>query len=527
MFITQHITLADTERALLFENKQFKRILTSGSYRQWGLLKDIEVDVYDITDSEGIDVDEQLKLLMNLYPERFEHHLENVVTTEGEIALIFHDEKLQAIVAESHHVAFWKDLHDLKVERLDVNAQPRLPDFITKAMQHNDNLMDLDYLTKDITLGANKKALLFKDEQLVEVLGSGHYRYWNQHNRFTAEIIDTNDALQAATDLRILALAEQHETLFAEHILRWETADNEVGLVYENNVLRDIQPPGQHGFYWLNQRAVSVQKMALEDASHTSIDATLAKQLRMPRETLLQTAVNRYVYGTEVSDKHVGFLMVDGKLENMLTAGSYAWWALNRKIVVKHIDLRLQNMEVNGQEILTKDHVSLRINLSATWQITDAQKVVQELADHEDYLYRELQLALRAVVSTKTLDELLADKNLLNQDVLTIVADKAASFGLDLKTTGVKDIILPGEMKEILAQVVEAQKIAEANLIRRREETHATRSLHNTAKVMEGNPTLLRLKEMEVLERVIGGVNTLNVYGGLDGVMNDMVKLTD
>ena len=142
-------------------------------------------------------------------------------------------------------------------------------------------------------------------------------------------------------------------------------------------------------------------------------------------------------------------------------------------------------------------------------------------------LYRELQLALRAVVSTQTLDELLVDKNLLNETIQTLVAEKAKEYGLELKTVGARDIILPGEMKAILAQVVEAQKQAEANLIRRREETQETRSLHNTAKVMEGNPVLLRLKELEVLEKITSHISTLNVYGGLDGVMNDLVRLTD
>ncbi len=159
-------------------------------------------------------------------------------------------------------------------------------------------------------------------------------------------------------------------------------------------------------------------------------------------------------------------------------------------------------MEVNGQEILTKDRVSLRINLSAMWQITDAATIKRELADAKDYLYRELQLALRTIVSTQTLDELLADKNSLNQQVLAIVAEKAATYGIALKSVGARDIILPGEMKAILTQVVEAQKLAEANLIKRQEETQATRSLHNTAKVMEGNPVLLRLKELEILVRI-------------------------
>ena len=226
-----------------------------------------------------------------------------------------------------------------------------------------------------------------------------------------------------------------------------------------------------------------------------------------------------------IPERHSGFLEVDGEKAFILKAGSYVWWKFNRSLKIKQIDGRLQNMEVNGQEILTKDRVSLRVNLSATWQVQDAQKVSAELADHTDYLYRELQLALRIIVSTQTLDELLADKNKLNQKILHIVSCKVAEYGIELKSVGARDIILPGEMKAILTQVVEAEKMAEANLIKRREETQATRSLHNTAKVMEGNPVLLRLKELEVLEKITSHINTLNVYGGLDGVMNDMVKI--
>ena len=88
---------------------------------------------------------------------------------------------------------------------------------------------------------------------------------------------------------------------------------------------------------------------------------------------------------------------------------------------------------------------------------------------------------------------------------------------------GVKDVILPGEMKTILNQVVEAEKIAQANLINRREETAATRSLLNTARLMEENPTLLRLKELETLEKVTEKIDKLTVFGGLEGVLKDMV----
>ena len=90
---------------------------------------------------------------------------------------------------------------------------------------------------------------------------------------------------------------------------------------------------------------------------------------------------------------------------------------------------------------------------------------------------------------------------------------------------GVKDVILPGEMKEILNSVVQAEKSAQANVIRRREEANATRSLLNTAKLVEESPVLMRLKELEALEKVTEKIDKLTVFGGLDGVMKQLVSL--
>jgi regulator of protease activity HflC (stomatin/prohibitin superfamily) len=98
-------------------------------------------------------------------------------------------------------------------------------------------------------------------------------------------------------------------------------------------------------------------------------------------------------------------------------------------------------------------------------------------------------------------------------------------LGLAVSSVGVKDVILPDEMKTILNQVVEAEKRAQANLIQRREETAATRSLLNTARLMEENRTLLRLKELETLEKVTEKIDKLTVYGGLEGVLKDVVRI--
>ena len=124
-----------------------------------------------------------------------------------------------------------------------------------------------------------------------------------------------------------------------------------------------------------------------------------------------------------------------------------------------------------------------------------------------------------------SLDELLENKSLLDETVREQIQRRTAGLGIEVESVGVKDIILPGEMKTLLAKVVEAEKAAQANLIRRREETAATRSLLNTAKVMEDNPVALRLKELETLEKITEKIDKISVFGGLEGVLKDLVKI--
>lgn len=369
------------------------------------------------------------------------------------------------------------------------------------------------------------RGLLFKNEQFVEVLTTGVYKFWNFNKQYKVQVVNATNAITHPVAEQLLTLADSYPERFAEHLQRWETGEHEVGLVYQDKVLKDLIAPAERGAYWRGNREIEVRKLNI--AEDMRVPKILANQLVTTKEATLRKAALAAILMTTVPEGFIGFLEVDGVQQEVLATSVHVWWQFNHSIKVTQLDTRLQTMEVNGQEILTKDRVGLRINLSALWQVKDAELVKSNLVDHKDYLYRELQLALRTVVSTQTLDELLADKNLLNQTIQSIVAEKVVAYGLELNTVGARDIILPGEMKAILAQVVEAEKKAEANLIRRREETQETRSLHNTAKVMEGNPVLLRLKELEILEKITGRVQHLNVYGGLDSVMNDLVKLAD
>jgi regulator of protease activity HflC (stomatin/prohibitin superfamily) len=380
-------------------------------------------------------------------------------------------------------------------------------------------------LRKKIIIAETQTGVLFKEQQFIQFLSAGVHIVWDWLDQYQVQVFNITDTLQETMSKDLLHLATVHTEAFAEVMTLWETGEQEIGLVYVKNTLKDIKAPAQRGAYWKTQQDIRVEK--LDISQDFSVPKKLAALLANAKDEPLRRAVMAAIIMATVPENHTGFLVVDGETVATLNTGTHVWWRFNRNISVTLYDGRLQNMEVNGQEILTKDRVSLRINLSATWQIKQPEVVKAQLADAKDYLYRELQLALRTIVSTQTLDELLADKNSLNNQVLAIVADKAAAYGIDVKSVGARDIVLPGEMKLILSQVVEAQKVAEANLIKRQEETQATRSLHNTAKVMEGNPVLLRLKELEILEKITGRINTLNVYGGLDGVMNDMVRLTE
>src|SRR5690606_29480313 len=120
------------------------------------------------------------------------------------------------------------------------------------------------------------------------------------------------------------------------------------------------------------------------------------------------------------------------------------------RLRVCSVDRREKTADVAGQEILTSDKVTLRLNLSVTYRVADAVKAVTLVSDHDQSLYREAQLVLRAAVGTRTLDTLLADKESVANEVLNGLRERCAEFGVVVRSAGVKDIILPGDMKTIL-----------------------------------------------------------------------------
>jgi regulator of protease activity HflC (stomatin/prohibitin superfamily) len=375
-----------------------------------------------------------------------------------------------------------------------------------------------------VTVKKNERGLRLRNGDFDRVLQPG--THWLFQGLDTLRVETFSLEKPAFTHVLADYLMAKEPAVVAAEFVRVELGETQVGLRSENGVLVEVLAPATRRLYWKGQVDVQVEVIDIAGANERA-EVPAAVTARLVQTQMRQRTVAGLagVLQVEVPEHGAGILWIDGKVERLLTPGTYAFWKFNRNVAVEAVDLRLQAVEVTGQDILTRDKVGLRLNLSATWRYTDVLTAFTQLAKPAEHLYRELQFGLRAAVGTRTLDELLENKEVIDEVVTAYVRSKLDAYGIALDGVGVKDIVLPGEMKTILAQVVEAEKAAQANVIRRREETAATRSLLNTAKVMEGNPVALRMKELETLERVAERIDKISVFGGLDQVLNGLVKL--
>jgi regulator of protease activity HflC (stomatin/prohibitin superfamily) len=286
-----------------------------------------------------------------------------------------------------------------------------------------------------------------------------------------------------------------------------QTGPTEVAIVSLDGEPKHLVLANSMRVYWKTLTKVEVER--IDTGAELRIAKRHLDKLDLSRSTVTAMAV--------VEAHEAGLLIVDGELRERLNAGRHAFWAVGRTVRIAKIDLRPQLLEVTAQEILTKDRIGIRVTLTAFFKAVDPSLAATATADVNATLYRLVQFAIREAVAARTLDDILAARDTIDQEVRAFVADRAKALGAEVGEIGVKDVILPGEVRELLNKVVEVERMAKANLIRRQEETAATRSLLNTAKLMENNPLLLRLKELEALEKLVEKVGRIDLHTGTGG----------
>lgn len=358
---------------------------------------------------------------------------------------------------------------------------------------------------KQVKVNAYQIALVFKDGVYKKMLKEGKYWLWFNE---TAVLYELNKPFTPFVELNILlqdaALAE------ALHVV--DVMDNEIALQYENGLLKNVLAAGRYAFW----KGIINYEFVKADISKIEITENIS------RAVLQNRLVAPYVRSYTVDSYEKALLFVDGKYAMPLSSGVYYWWKNNIVVLVAKVDTRMQQLEVNGQEILTKDKAALRINAQAQYRVSDIEKAILQNKEYDKQLYVALQLALREYIAGYSFDEVLEKKDAMAPFVLEQVKAKAEALGIEVIGFGIRDIILPGDVKDIMNKVLIAEKNAQANTIMRREETASTRSLLNTAKLMEENAMLWKLKEMEYVEKIAEKISNISVSG--NGVLIEQLK---
>jgi regulator of protease activity HflC (stomatin/prohibitin superfamily) len=355
--------------------------------------------------------------------------------------------------------------------------------------------------------------LRFRNGEFAGLMGEGTSWIFDPLRRVKVEVVSR----------RVVRLThEKLDLIVASGALKGRAAvidlkDDQRGLVWVDGRFAGVLPPGLYA-YWTDPHAVRVE---VADARRPRLEhPDLTHIVRTPGVAALLDVCT-------VGRGCAGVLFLDGQYVETLPPGQYAFWKYAADARVVEVDLREASLDVGGQEIMTADTVTLRLNVAVTYRVADARRVVcaaKAIDEVRQALYREAQLALRAVVGVRTLDVLLADKDALGREVEELLRRRAAELGLEVLSAGVRDVILPGDMKELMNKVTEAKKAAEANLITRREETAALRSQANTAKLLSESPALMRLRELEALEK-IATAGHLHVMLGEKGLAERVVNL--
>ncbi|GGX60137.1 hypothetical protein GCM10011309_07460 [Litorimonas cladophorae] len=361
-----------------------------------------------------------------------------------------------------------------------------------------------------------ERAVILKDGIFEIILNPGRHTIGTLGTQSHYDVRNFRVNAEPVISELLTSILRNHGPAVVDHLTVFETAADEMAIVSLDGTPAFLVPPLTRKVVWTDAGLWSTEIVNLSDG-FVMTDA-MSRRLM----TLRSDFIKRF----KVEHGQIGLLHVDGKVVGELVPGGHAVWSYGKVIAVKLVDTRENALDVTGQEILTKDRVSIRANLSATYRVVDPVLAVTAVKDFVDTLHRALGSAFRRSLATKTLDEVLAEKGAVDAEAMAAVVAEMAAAGVKVSHVTLKDIILPGEMRDILNTVVLAEKEAEAGVIRRREDAAETRALLNTAKVMADNPAMMRLKELEALESISAKVGTLTVHSGTKGLMEDLVSLS-
>jgi regulator of protease activity HflC (stomatin/prohibitin superfamily) len=293
-------------------------------------------------------------------------------------------------------------------------------------------------LIRVVKIGANERGLRFVGKEFRGVLRPGWHVAFDPLFRARVDVVSVREPWLVHRDLEVIA---RSGALGIEACVL-DLAQHERALVWIDGRFAGIRTPGLSAVWTVFHKV--------------RIEVVDARALRFEHPELAmilsQPGVEAALETINVEAGFVALLFVNGRLRDTLAPGGHAYWRGLGRVKALHVDLREQVADVAGQEIMTADKVTLRLNAVVTFRVVDPQRAVAEVGDHVQALYRQAQLALREVIGTRELDALLADREAVASELVGTLRARVERLGLHVDTVGIRDLILPGEMKELLAQ---------------------------------------------------------------------------
>jgi regulator of protease activity HflC (stomatin/prohibitin superfamily) len=188
-----------------------------------------------------------------------------------------------------------------------------------------------------------------------------------------------------------------------------------------------------------------------------------------------------------IKDTHRGLYYEDGVLVQILGAGRYelpltrpkgvfgGWFARPPKTEVVLVDMRNRDLTLKNQEILTSDKVAVRVSILVQFAVIDPKAALHAVANYEDRLYSDVQLAARRALAAMTLEEILTNRTRLSEEILRDVKEAAAGYGVTIDRADVKDLVFPGNLQEIMNRVLAAERMSQAQLVEARTKAEVQR----------------------------------------------------
>jgi hypothetical protein len=184
-------------------------------------------------------------------------------------------------------------------------------------------------------------------------------------------------------------------------------------------------------------------------------------------------------------------------------------WGIER---MKKMDLRIVALDIAPQDTITKDNVSVRVNAVVYFRVVDPTTAVIEIEDYHFATSQLAQTTLRSVIGQSELDELLADRERINEIIRHIIDQGTDSWGIEVTAVEIKDIDLPQEMKRAMAKQAEAERERRAKVINAQGEYQASTKLAAAAEIIQEFPIAMQLRYLQTVSEIAAENNSTTLF---------------